>query len=386
MPKVEYILYFIICFLLLIGVVPAFKELFERRYVELLYKVLPYIVYAIFFREILKINIYSKMYLLVMFVGALLHIGMNLPIPIIEDFLRWTMLAMLLGVGQKYGCFNKVFTIIILLFFMSECVIAIYERLTTTFTIDYLASDTYDLNNESIEFDRFRSTSLFRHPLNNANFISLFLGFLLCSKQRNRIFKCLLFSIGLIALWSENSRGAMVCWLFLLFYRFFLFNLNYKKVIFAGVFLLFIIEPLITLLLSTDLGGRFNFDFSDDSTMTRFLSYTLFMNEKWDFYRILAGGSIIYMPGTILSLENGVLLTLGYWGWIIGALKVVLEFLLTYKCLYNYDIKDKIIILTSFWGVAYMNNNSFNPLMLSMFVIVFIAFNVSKDKCLLKDS
>ena len=92
------------------------------------------------------------------------------------------------------------------------------------------------------------------------------------------------------------------------------------------------------------------------------------------------------MPGTILSLENGVLLTLGYWGWIIGVLKVVLEFLLTYKCLYNYEVKDKIIILTSFWGVAYMNNNSFNPLMLSMFVIVFIAFNVSKDKCLLKDS
>ena len=162
--------------------------------------------------------------------------------------------------------------------------------------------------------------------------------------------------------------------------------LNYKKVIFAGVFLLFILDPLITLFLSTDLGGRLNFDFSDDSTMTRFLCYTLFMNEDWDFYRIVAGGSIIYMPGTILSLENGVLLTLGYWGWIIGVLKVVLEFLLTYKCLYNYEVKDKIIILTSFWGVAYMNNNSFNPLMLSMFVIVFIAFNVSKDKCLLKDS
>lgn len=368
--------YFIICIFLLIGIVPAFKVLLPNGLSDYCYKILPCFVYLLFFRNILKVNKFCKYYIVTMFIGSLLHIGLDLQTPIYYDFFRWTTPIVLLAICQKYDNYNKIFAIIVISFFVLECVIAIYERYTSTFLIEYIANDYYDQEHElKMDFTNFRSASLLRHPLNNANFISLFLGFVLCSKSLNKICKTSLLCLGLIGLWCVNSRGAMLCWLFLMAYRFFFYSLSVKKIILICVVLLFAIDPIMNVLNTTDIMGRLNFEFSDDSTLTRLLSYTFFMNEDWDFYKIVAGGTILYMPGTNLTLENGFLVTLGYWGWIIGTIKALLEFALTYVCLYKYQFRDKIIILFSFWGVAFMNNNSFYPLMISLFVITYVAFN-----------
>lgn len=373
--------YFIVCILLLIGIVPAFKVLLPNGIADIIYKLLPYLVCLLFFRNIIKVNNFCKYYIIIMIIGSLLHVGLNLQTPILFDFLRWTMPIILLAICQKYDNCNKLFTIIIIGFFISECVVAIYERFTSTFLIEYVASDFYNQEYElNRDFSNFRSASLLRHPLNNANFISLFLGFMLCSKSFKNIWKVILLCLGLIGLWCENSRGAMLCWLFLIAYRFLFYNTSIKRMIVLCIVLVLAIDPIMNALCTTDIMGRLNFDFSDDSTLTRLLSYTFFGNEKWDFYKIVAGGSILCMPGTNLTLENGLLVTLGYWGWGIGSLKVILEFVLTYVCLYKYEAREKFIILVSFWGVAFMNNNSFYPLMISLFVITYVAFNISVNE------
>lgn len=369
-------LYSIFCLLLLVGVVPAFHVLLPNNTAGIIYKIFLFLVFLFSIDKILKINKYAIYYLLTMLLGALLHLGMDLQVPILYDLFRWTMPIVLLSIGYKYGYYNRVFSFVILCFFALECTIAIYEKLTSSFVIQYVANDFFDQDAAiNADFSDFRSASLLRHPLNNANFISLFLGFVFCSKSLKIIWKYGLICLGLIALWCVNSRGAMLCWMFLIVYRMFFYKISIMKMIMICVVLFLSIDPIMSFLYTTDSFGRLNFDFSDDSTLTRLLSYTFFWEERWNFEKIVAGGTIIYMPGTNLTLENGVLVTLGYWGWIVGLLKVVLEFVLTYICLYKYDIREKFIILVSFWGVAFMNNNSFYPLMLSLFVITYVTFN-----------
>ena len=118
-----------------------------------------------------------------------------------------------------------------------------------------------------------------------------------------------------------------------------------------------------------------DFDFTDGSTMTRFEAFDAFLSEKWDFYDILAGGREFCYPGTNLILENGFLLDLGYWGIIVGSIKVICEILISYQAIKFYPIRDKIIILFAMWGVAFMNNNSYQTWLMSIFVMACICFN-----------
>ena len=121
--------------------------------------------------------------------------------------------------------------------------------------------------------------------------------------------------------------------------------------------------------------GRFTFDnLIDESSLTRLSSFYYFMNQYWSISSVLMGGKLLYMPGTKLLLENGVLLNLGYWGWIIGLLKIVIEISLTYKLLSLYTNQEKFIVMLSFWGVGLMNNNTFNSLCLTFFLFTFVSF------------
>ena len=79
------------------------------------------------------------------------------------------------------------------------------------------------------------------------------------------------------------------------------------------------------------------------------------------------------MPGTDLLLENGVLLNLSYWGWLVGALKTILEFLVTYQVIKDRPKQEIFIILLSFWGVALTNNIIAGVLPLTYFLLAYAA-------------
>ena len=128
---------------------------------------------------------------------------------------------------------------------------------------------------------------------------------------------------------------------------------------------------------STGLLGRFiSKDFDDESTNARLLAFVWFAMQDWNIESVLMGGKMILMPGSNLTLENGILVTLGYWGWFVGTFKVILEFLISYNSLTIYNVKEKLILMIAFWGVALTNNNSFHHWPLALFVLTVIAFNM----------
>ena len=147
-----------------------------------------------------------------------------------------------------------------------------------------------------------------------------------------------------------------------------------KKIVFLLICLALILPSMYTALMEKELLGRLDFDFSDNSSQTRLLAFLLFAAQPWTLKSILFGGEVIMMPGTDLSIENGVLLTLSYWGWVIGFLKNLLELVISYRCLRGYLIKDRFIILMAFWGVSFTNNNSFKPTMFAFYAIIFVFF------------
>jgi hypothetical protein len=222
----------------------------------------------------------------------------------------------------------------------------------------------------------FRSYSLMLHPLFNANTVSICLAFILCSNHIKGIYQFLLFVLGLFALWGFNSRGAMIIWGIILLYRIILYKAKLAYTIIILVVLYFALPPLVEWVLFSGYFGRLaDFDFTDGSTMTRFEAFDAFLSEKWDFYDILAGGREFCYPGTNLILENGFLLDLGYWGMIVGSIKIIGEILITYKAIKYYPIRDKIIIFLAMWGVAFMNNNSYQTWLMPIFVMACICFN-----------
>lgn len=188
----------------------------------------------------------------------------------------------------------------------------------------------------------FRAFSLMGHPLTNACVTSIFMGFILVSQSLPRILKYLLIAIGLLGLFGFNSRGGILIWILVLFYRFTLYNNNFIKTVIPLTILAFG-YPFIMDWIDSGALGRFSFDFSDSSSATRWESFLYFAMQKWDLETILLGGRYIKMPGTDLLLENGILLNLSYWGWLVGVLKTILEVAISYIVIKKYDNVIKLL-------------------------------------------
>lgn len=217
----------------------------------------------------------------------------------------------------------------------------------------------------------FRSFGLLGHPLGNANVVSLFLGFILVNKRLKHHTKIFLILLGFAGLWGFNSRAAILVWIIILIYRLTLYNTKLWKVIFGSISLI-ILWPLISEWLNSGILGRFSLDFSDSSSMARLDSYAFFAMYDWNWSEIISGGLLLEMPGTGLLLENGFLLNLSYWGWIVGAFKMILEFLITLNLLKRYNKREIFIVLLAFWGCGMSNN-----ILRGTFIFIYFLFAYS---------
>lgn len=320
-------------------------------------------------------------YTLTMIIGALFHIQFaDIESPFTESFM-WISVILIMIIILNTNYRNKLIVYFFVVFFFIEIGMCIYEKINRCFIITGFESNMTATSIDLSEYTSidFRSRALLYHPLFNANVISIFLGFLLCDNHLKRNIKLLIIAAGLFALFCCNSRGALLVWILLLAYRYIFYNNNIIKTI-VIIISIYIFLPTILDILSLNGGlGRLNFDFDDKSSETRLLAYGLFSAYPWNFDSIVYGGNIIYYPLTEVSLENGILLNLSYWGWIIGTLKTILEFVISYLCLSRYTAKEKFIILSAFWGVAMFNNNSFNAMFLTYFCFINVAFNSLKN-------
>ena len=266
-------------------------------------------------------------------------------------------------------------------FLVAQCILAIIEfRTQTNLFEEYSFIERYYDNFNQKEF---RSYAFMVHPLSSANITIIILSFMMLSKDINWKLKMPLLILGSLAMLAYNSRTALILWLCLLVYRYLLYNMKPISIIIIGliVYILFLNDFISFIQQNSNIFGRLaeKQGLVDESSMTRLLSYIYFWNARWNFQDIVFGGRVIYLPGTELSLENGILLTISWWGWIVGVLKVILELIISYMCLNKYSLKEKVILMIACWGTAFSNNNSVNTFVFAFFIISFFSIN-SLDK------
>lgn len=277
---------------------------------------------------------------------------------------------------------NKKIRLFALFFYILECVLAIYERQMLDHLIDY-DSDSQAMNANMYLSEDFRSFSLMGHPLRNANVVSVMLAFILCTNTIKPIPKSLLVLLGLGAIWAFNSRACMMVWMILVIYRVFFYGKSLKWML-TSISLLFIILPSVILYIqNTEILGRLDFDFSDGSTITRLLAIEIFLSHPWSMSEILMGGTLLDQPtgGSVgvadyVYIENGYLMDLGYWGFFLGAIKILGEMIISYQALGRF-LFDKVIIMIALWGVAIMNNNTFFAFLLPFYLCSYLAFGAN---------
>lgn len=366
-------------FLLLVAVIPSIFAL--REFMgdvisgRILWLLLLVIVFL--FSNKYKIPQISKIYIATIILGYFLHCLFGIKETFNDTVLIRIVPIILLSVAHKQMRKPSLFIFFSLLFYILECGISICERINMSYFINYKAFDEFNALNSLIsDNNEFRSTSLMLHPLYNANTVSIFLIFILFSDKLNKRIKYPLIIIGLLALWAFNSRSAMIIWFIIIIYKLFFYNTKNINVIISLIVLYFIIPFVIDYVIISGIFGRLtNMTSLDDSSLSRLTAFDVFLNDKWTFDDIIIGGRLLCYPGTDITLENGILLDLGYWGLIIGTIKVVCEILITYKIVIKYKFMERMLIILAIWGVAFMNNNSFQTWIIPIFIMADITFN-----------
>ena len=272
----------------------------------------------------------------------------------------------------------KLIRIIILLFFVLECTLAIYERLFLINLFPYFTdSDGLYL----MEDWAFRSSSFRGHPLSNALTVSIISGFILLSNELKAKVKLPLLIMGLFSLFCFNARGAILIWTLLLIIYF--IN-NFKKgfsspvtTLVKVVIALPIIGAIIYFLSTSSFGGRiFNSGVIDGSSSTRL--------DVFDFYKyisfedLLLGNKYNYtyvmnMLGAA-GVENSIIVLILKYGLIFAFIAIVFYFIWVKQKLINDSLWAKFVLIFSFLMVGMTNNSLAGFFPWCLFVICYYAF------------
>lgn len=280
--------------------------------------------------------------------------------------------------------FSALFLILIS-FYITECSIAIMERVFKTNIFIYVDENYSSGFTSSIE--GFRSISIHGHPLQNALIVSTIMSFLLISNLKP-FFKYGLWFLGYLAILCFNTRSSIVgSAIIIIFYA--LMNIASKNVSFSKklitiTFVTISVFVGIFLILSTQLGDRLiNNGLDDSSSQVRIDIWKVFNN--YDVNSLLFGMDFNSLEK--LLIMNDLSATENFWiDWTIryGLMFLIPLILLYYflfkKMLRSYYLKDKILILTSFILIASTNNSlssSAVPLIVFIFCCLIFTFKVS---------
>lgn len=334
-----------------------------------------FFMYLVLTKYIKFVSLYIWIFIISLVFSTLIHYSNPEYDRPMETTVHWIFLILFLYMGCKYYR-GKWLLYFLLMIFIVNCLIGFYEKLSLSHLFNYnlnMLVNHERMGDQGRMF--FRSFALFGHPLYNANITSIIMAFVLVSNNIGKYIKVLLIIIGILGLISFNSRSSMAIWaIILLFYTFIKYKFSFILLIMLVV--LFFTQDIINFFVDNEILGRLSEGLNDSSSETRWQCYSIFALQNWNVESILGGLGIIYYPFTDISLENGVLLTLGYWGWFVGAYKVIIELFLSYQSIQRrYDISEIFIIFLASWGVAFCNNNSFTFLYLSFLYVTIIAFN-----------
>lgn len=253
----------------------------------------------------------------------------------------------------------------ILIIYLLECSICIWEYQSHT-NLFYQISD---------EYQRFRSTGIWGHPLNNAMLVSVFMLFVLLSKISTKL-KFILFALGFYTLFSFNARASIVM---TLFSSFICFIINRKRTIYYLRKHLYIIPVIIILsiiffsyLNNSDLGGKL-FDsesrnLQDNSAQARLGALMILNNltfEEWLFgfkaYEVLLKNTEFGF------IESGTLIMLFKYGLVAAIPVLFILFKTLFVFMRDIEVKNRWILIIHIFVIG-----STSPSFVNLFIWVFI--------------
>jgi len=259
---------------------------------------------------------------------------------------------------------------LIYVFFIFECLFAIYEK-SINHAFFPLTEDV-DLwqNNMTLIIDEsaygFRSTSLFGNPLTNALIVMTIYPFLLFD-LKNKWQRLFLSVLTLMALSCFNARGATIIFFVVFAINYFYNEIDRRKQSFfydvIGFAVLFLF--ILVIYSKSSYGGRlFNQnEVFDASAQTRIEVLPMVLNT--DILSFLFGDP--YNP--LAYTENGLLDFIFLYGFLFTVVYLIVYSRILNKYLSNYTIPERIVIAFSSFGVS-MTNPNFNSYGFILYLLI----------------
>jgi len=261
---------------------------------------------------------------------------------------------------------------IILFFYITECLLAIYER---AYLVNIFPSEEV-FDYVTIMTLGFRSTAFLGHPLANALIVSTIMGFILTMNFKIEQ-KMLLIIIGYSALLCFNARGAIIVWtILIIIYLFSIVSSKRKKELLSTPMVIFFIAAIYLLyemIVNQGFGDRLFManEIMDGSAMTRVDVFNAFSYiTNMDFW---LGNSLNYnyvMDSLGAGgVENSYVVMILNYGLVMGLTSFIALFFWIKQLLRPYTLYNKIIIIISFILVGSMNNGLVSANVWGIFIL-----------------
>ena len=306
-----------------------------------------------------------------------------------KNYLTFLVLPMLLAIDlenegvQRLSLLRKA----LLVFFIIECGIAIYEKWTSTYIFYDPTSvlTSHQLRYYSIEDWEFRSYGLLGHPLMNAMIVCVVMSFILISNMQMK-YKLILFALGYASLWCFNARGAiivssvlMVPYLLRSLYK---SNIKKKGWLYAAFILCSVI--FVQQLLTTSLGGRLlagEGRLIDGSSQARIDVFTFY--EYITSFQLWLGDPNLYLYVKEMlhagGVENGIVTIILREGIVFTVIVLLLLLRVQLKQTSFLDRYTKLFLFAVFYIIGVMNPNLASSLPWTFWILGFYGF-VGVDK------
>jgi len=268
-------------------------------------------------------------------------------------------------------------TNIILLFFVANCILGIYEN---AFRINLFPYNDELLNQDSLEKFEFRSSGFLGHPLSNAMCLSTIMGFILISSFKKQV-KIPLLLLGFIAILCFNARGTIIVWTVLgitfLLKTILNYNTKYTTKFLIILFSFFSVLVISSLISNYGFGGRIiHIELMDDSAKTRL--------EVFNAFSYISNIDFIYgNPSNYLKImnklgaggvENSLIVMIINYGIVMSILLFIVLYFWVKNLIEHYSILHKTIILLSFILVGSMSNGLSEPMSWIFFLLCANSF------------
>lgn len=298
------------------------------------------------------------------------------------------LLPVLISLLIKYNKtkpFLKTLKRIILSFYITECLIAIVERLLliNIFPHWYIGID-YDNQIFRYYVELFRSTALQGHPLQNALCVTIVMAFILFDHTISITRRYVLWTIGYAAILCFNTRSSMFLWL-ILFFLYICIRLfsndnpvKHKEKLTLLLFTLIASLVLGYLVIVYKWGYRLvDMGLLDkDSSQVRLDIWSLFSHYNWTDFLWGFETNLVMRTTGVDIIENFWLIYVFYYGAIFTILLTLFYSFLFKRILQGYILKERLFILTPFIVIASTNNSlAITGVPLCLFIMCSYVFN-----------